>query len=157
MANIASSTQTRATSSIAFLSAHKVSNDHIRDMEIGDRIRIARKAAGLTQVRLAALLGVDKSAVAQWEAINSRKGITTANLVRVADALGVRVSKLTEDQSARESVEADDDHEVEVLKNYRRLPALQKDMYRQMLRFALNPADTAELKRDPTCGKRIAS
>ncbi|GAB6042719.1 helix-turn-helix domain-containing protein [Endothiovibrio diazotrophicus] len=36
-------------------------------MEIGKRIRAARKEAGLTQDELAARVGVSRSAIAQWE------------------------------------------------------------------------------------------
>lgn len=37
------------------------------DMNIGSRIRDARKEAGLTQEELATRLGVSRSAIAQWE------------------------------------------------------------------------------------------
>lgn len=67
-------------------------------MEIGDRIRAARRRAGLTQVRLAAAIGVNKSAVAHWEAPGSeRTAISTDNLRAVARVLQIDVSDLVDE------------------------------------------------------------
>lgn len=59
---------------------------------IGVRMRLAREACGLTQADLAALVGVTRSAVAQWE--TGRSGQVGSNLALVADALGVGVGHL---------------------------------------------------------------
>jgi transcriptional regulator with XRE-family HTH domain len=48
-------------------SASKRSLSLPQRVSLPDLIRSGRKRQGLTQVRLAALLGVNKSAVAQWE------------------------------------------------------------------------------------------
>lgn len=60
--------------------------------DIGARIRDAREHQGWTQDELAAAVGVSRSAVAQWE--TGRAGQITANLTRVAAALGVGVEHL---------------------------------------------------------------
>jgi transcriptional regulator with XRE-family HTH domain len=59
---------------------------------IGYRIRAARQSRGLTQSALAALVGVTRSAVAQWE--TGRSGQVGSNLALVADALNVDVGRL---------------------------------------------------------------
>jgi transcriptional regulator with XRE-family HTH domain len=59
---------------------------------IGGRIRAAREARGLTQAGLANLVGVTRSAVAQWE--TGRSGQVGANLALIAEILGVGVAHL---------------------------------------------------------------
>src|SRR5215469_18189431 len=63
---------------------------HPRD--IGARIKDAREDQGWTQDQLAEAVGVSRSAVAQWE--TGRAGQVTANLTKVAAALGVGVEYL---------------------------------------------------------------
>lgn len=60
---------------------------------LGGRIRARRKAVGLTQEKLAALCGVSRAAVAQWEAGVTRPSLD--NLVKAAEALEVWLSWLT--------------------------------------------------------------
>ncbi len=55
---------------------------------IGDRIRIARKQAGLNQPSLASRIGVTKSAVSQWEG-DQTKNIEGKNLLALARELSV--------------------------------------------------------------------
>lgn len=52
------------------------------------RIKQARKDAGLSQATLATRLGVDRSAVAQWER-NNAAGPTVGHLTKIALATGV--------------------------------------------------------------------
>lgn len=54
---------------------------------VGARIREARQARGLTQNELATVLGVTRSAVAQWE--TGRAGQESAMLPRIAEALAI--------------------------------------------------------------------
>lgn len=62
------------------------------DAPVGERIRVARLARGLTQGDLAAMVGVSRSAVAQWE--TDRSGQVRRNLARVAATLGLNVADL---------------------------------------------------------------
>ena len=57
-------------------------------MTVGARIKKARQAAGLTQVELAARLGVEQSTISRWE---SDHDLTVGQLAQVALAtLGTR-------------------------------------------------------------------
>lgn len=55
---------------------------------IGQRIRKARNAIGMSQGKLATIVGVKKSAVSQWEG-GQTKDPKPENLLKVADATGV--------------------------------------------------------------------
>lgn len=62
-------------------------------MEIGDRIRVAREAAGLSKSELARRIGVHPSACIQWE---SREGTypKLENLIQLAVLFDVRLEWL---------------------------------------------------------------
>src|SRR5438309_7739650 len=59
---------------------------------LGERIRRARRDRGMTQEALAQMVGVSRSAVAQWE--TDRSGQVGGNLSRIAMALGVSAGYL---------------------------------------------------------------
>ena len=87
---------------------------------VGERIRAARQAAGLTQAGLAESIRVSRSAVAQWE--TDRSGQVGANLARVAAALGVSAQHLltgTEGPNGGQGAESGD--ELGLLRLYRTL------------------------------------
>lgn len=58
---------------------------------IGQRIKAARQSAGLSQSRLAELLGVTQPTVSGWEG-HSEPSVQM--LLRIAEALGTRASVL---------------------------------------------------------------
>lgn len=60
---------------------------------------MARRHRSLTQDELADLVGVSRSAVAQWE--TGRTGQVTGNLSRIADALEVNVEYLVHGDDKR--------------------------------------------------------
>lgn len=59
---------------------------------MGEKIRQARENAGLTQKQLAEALGLDQSAVSNWETGKSEPVIN--NLRRLADILGCQPADL---------------------------------------------------------------
>ena len=124
-------------------------------MEIGDRIKAERNRVGLTQMELAARVGVDKSAVAQWESPQSRKGITSPNLVKVAAALGVGVGRLTGDETDDRPIETESDDERTLLSLYRLLPGDQQGTYLALFYVANGMTPPSKLEDDPPQGKRI--
>jgi len=86
-------------------------------VEIGQRIRTARRERGLTQDGLAAAVGVSRSAVAQWE--TGRAGQLTAHLAAIAAALGVGVEFLMHGDDKRAPFQAADGTEAALLRLYR--------------------------------------
>ena len=58
-------------------------------MNSQQRIRLARRHAGLSQAALAEAVGVQRSAVSHWEAVQG-KSPSMANLRRVATVTGVQ-------------------------------------------------------------------
>jgi transcriptional regulator with XRE-family HTH domain len=130
-------------------------------VSIPDRIRAARARAGLSQRALAALLGVDKSAVAQWEGGGGGVGIRTANLVELARVLGVRPSELLGDASPADQppdqLVLDDPDEIAFIALYRKLPKRLQDIHRQMLLHQTNPGQASELESHPPDHTRVVA
>lgn len=105
-------------------------------MTAQQRIRLARRHAGLSQSALAAAVGVQRSAVSHWEAIEG-KSPSMANLRRVATVTGVqfewlatgrgRMALSPEDAldtvAAADATLVDDAFEMRLLAAFRTLPA----------------------------------
>lgn len=70
-------------------------------MALEDRIKEARKSAGLTQQQAAALIGVAKSTWAGYESGNSTPDID--KLVKIMDTLGVDANYLWQDYKQEET------------------------------------------------------
>ena len=65
-------------------------------MTFGEKLREARKAAGLSQEQFAEKMSVSRSAVAKWE---SDKGLPDVNNLKVmAQLLGVTIDYLLDDE-----------------------------------------------------------
>ncbi|WP_020599874.1 helix-turn-helix domain-containing protein [Spirosoma panaciterrae] len=58
--------------------------------KIGQQIREARKAKGLTQKELGEKLGVSESTVNQYE--SGKQNLTVDTITKIAEALGVKFS-----------------------------------------------------------------
>ena len=61
-------------------------------------LRRLRKAKGLSQVELAALLGVCQQQVSYWERKFDMRDITTRNLIKISEALGTNVVGLLDER-----------------------------------------------------------
>ncbi len=85
--------------------------------DIGARIRAAREDQEWTQDQLAAAVGVSRSAVAQWE--TGRAGQITANLTRVAAALGVGVEQLMYGRDKLAASQPHTGNELAIVRLYR--------------------------------------
>lgn len=62
-------------------------------MDIGEKIKTARLAKGMTQQELGELLGVQKSAIAKYES-GRVVNIKRSTLKKISDILGIRPSEL---------------------------------------------------------------
>jgi len=103
--------------------------------EIGARIQTARRERRWTQDTLASTIGVSRSAVAQWE--TGRAGQLTANLARIAAALGVGVEFLMYGEDKRAPAEARTGDELAMLRLYRACaPEDRQILLRTARRFA---------------------
>src|SRR5260370_25459927 len=91
------------------------------DRAVGDRIREARQARGMTQQELGAAVGVARSAVAQWE--TARAGQVRGNLARIAACLGVGVGHLMHGGQRSAVGAAEDATELALLRLYRECDA----------------------------------
>ncbi len=85
--------------------------------DIGTRISTTRRERGLTQDELADLVGVSRSAVAQWE--TGRTGQVTGNLSRIADVLEVNVEYLMYGNDKRAAGDVRQGDELALLRLYR--------------------------------------
>jgi transcriptional regulator with XRE-family HTH domain len=103
---------------------------HPRD--IGNRIRQAREEQDWTQDQLAEAVGVSRSAVAQWE--TGRAGQVTANLTRVAAALGVGVEHLMYGRDKFIPGQVSSGDELAVLRLYRQCNAEDRQLLLRMAR-----------------------
>lgn len=71
-------------------------------MQLAQRIRLARRKAKLSQAALAKLLGVQRSAVSNWESVNPAKP-AIANLIAIAKAINVSLDWLATGQGSMRS------------------------------------------------------
>ena len=109
-------------------------------MELESRIRQARRQAALSQTALADRVGVNRSAVAQWERPRGSKP-TSANLRKVAIATHVQFEWLATGRGRMLGTEASTEGDSPVLLNYfahdeveeRVLLALRKIPYWQVM------------------------
>lgn len=90
----------------------------VTDQAIGARIRMYRKALGLSQTDLAGRLGVTFQQIQKYETGANR--IAASRLWRIADMLGISVLRLFDDLQFQGEGEAE---VFEMLDLYRRLPA----------------------------------
>lgn len=129
--------------------------DRLWAMEIGDRIKRERVAAGVTQEQLADGIGVNKSAVGQWESANSRKGISTRNLMKVADYLAIPISRLTGEHEAS-TIQTVDEDEIALVKLFRKMDRNQQDIHLRLFYASVGLTQPLEPLSHPLQGKRVS-
>lgn len=113
---------------------------------LGDRIREARIARGITQVELAKLTGLAKSTIAGYEINNSEPDI--ARLQRLCDVLKVDANYLLQDEIVANVT----NDEMDLLKTYRTLDRHGKRIVRvvakeEAARMAASEPDEFEIAR----------
>lgn len=105
--------------------------------DVGERIRAVRRERGLTQDELAVAVGVSRSAVAQWE--TGRSGQLSANLSRIAGALGTGVEYLLHGDDKMAPLKAESGDELALLRLYRECAFVDRQMLLRMARRLANP------------------
>lgn len=107
-------------------------------MEVGQVIKEARLAKGLTQEELGKMVGLQKSAIAKYE--NGRVvNIKRSTIQKLAQALGLRGSDLIIESNPIETAELHakvllDSDLMEVLEMYYTLNAEKQKMVRDLIR-----------------------
>ena len=106
-------------------------------MEIGEKIKIARKKKGMTQEDLGKLVGVQKSAIAKYES-GRVVNIKRSTLQKIASALNIRPSELIFEESPKESasfhVKVISDLELmDSLKDYYKLTPSNQQIVRDLI------------------------
>lgn len=107
-------------------------------MEIGEKIREARLAKGMTQGELGELVGLKKSAIAKYE--NGRVvNIKRSTLQKLAKALDLRGSDLVIESNPQEAAELSarvllDDELMSAIEQYYTLSDENQKMIRDLIR-----------------------
>lgn len=107
-------------------------------MDIGQKIRNARIAKGLTQEQLGNLVGLQKSAIAKYE--NGRVvNIKRSTLQKLAQALDLKGSDLIIEDDPKEVAELGakvllDGDLLDAIEKYYTLPADKQKMVRDLIR-----------------------
>ena len=71
---------------------NKLKNQENIKQKVAENIRLYRKKANLTQKQLAQKLGVQNTAVSNWE--NGQNSIDTELLFRVCDIFGITINQI---------------------------------------------------------------
>lgn len=70
-------------------------------MTLGEKIKSLRKGLGMSQEKLAELMGISRQAVAKWE--NGQSAPSTANLFKLAEILNTTTAFLLADDDAKDT------------------------------------------------------
>jgi transcriptional regulator with XRE-family HTH domain len=98
---------------------------------VGDRLRRLREARDITQVRLAALLGVTQSNVSEME--RGIRGVTAHQAVKLAKALRVSIDEILIGRN--DTVEKTPLRSVKLLRRIQRIEKLPEPRQRVVLKF----------------------
>lgn len=119
----------------------KTGGDYV---DIGEKIKAARLAKGMTQEELGDILGVQKSAVAKYE--NGRiVNIKRSTLKKISDVLGIRPSELIFEASPVETADLHArilmDHDVmDMIEKYYSLSISEQAIVRKFI-YSLGSED----------------
>jgi transcriptional regulator with XRE-family HTH domain len=122
-------------------------------MDIGDRIALARGLVGLSQTDLAAMLGVSRGLVGQWESHRKKPG--RENVSKIAQATLVGVGWLMgEDDAAmdRLTIRPDAD-QLAMLRYFARLRPIPRENFLEGIARTADMPDKIEAESEPVEGQ----
>ena len=109
-------------------------------MDIGQKIKSARLAKGMTQQELGELLGVQKSAIAKYES-GRVVNIKRSTLKKISDILGIRPSELIFDANTNPKEMAERHFEMimdedlsEIFEDFKTLDAKKRKIVKDLVR-----------------------
>jgi transcriptional regulator with XRE-family HTH domain len=111
-------------------------------MKIGDRIRLARQAAGLSQRELATAVGVSHGIVGQWESHRKNPGAT--NLLKIAAVTLTDPAALARDMPGVDGVLVKDPRQITMLRRFVLLSPRQQENLLELLGMAADVGSGAE-------------
>ena len=119
-------------------------------MAIGDRIRRARLAAGLSQRELAAAIGVTHGLVGQWE--SHRKSPGRDNLLRISEATFTDPAAILRDIRKDEigAVQVSDIRQIAMLRRWVLMSVKQQDSLLEFMGIAADVRRELHKQREPT-------
>ncbi len=115
------------------LSADERRRWHCQGMEIRDLIRVARRKAGLSQAALADRLGINKSAVAQWETGDTKP--TNENMAALKLEIGFDPGFLVAEGAPYAGELIEDPDELALLHYWRSLGDVKQEAFTDLLRI----------------------
>ncbi len=123
---------------------------------LGEKIKRARKAAGLTQKQLGDIVGVTRPAVGQWESDITSPGLSTLEVI--AKALGISAQELLygSEYQVRETGYRYDDDNVRpgpsMVGLVPQISWVQAGSFTEVCFIDLDPDSTDWYPRPPNCG-----
>jgi transcriptional regulator with XRE-family HTH domain len=116
-------------------------------MQIGDRIRRARQAAGMSQRELAAALGVTHGLIGQWESQHKNPGRET--LRRLAEVTLTSMEALLRDTDEAGPVLVQNPRHLMLLRRFMLMTERQQENLLELLGIAGDVARGSEERRHP--------
>jgi len=114
------------------------------DLAIGQRIRLARKIAKLSQAQLGERIGVTYQQVQKYE--NGTDRVSASRLFQIASEVGVPANYFFEELATSGSADILDRETVELVRDYKAIPS---EALRQAIRqIARNMRDQGEAPKD---------
>ncbi|MEW8547955.1 MAG: helix-turn-helix transcriptional regulator [Candidatus Thiodiazotropha sp.] len=104
---------------------------------VGERIKAARNAKGITQRDLGLLVGLDQAFISRIE--NGLSTPTANQLLNIAKSLDISVDYLFPKHNATVDLSIDS---IELALLYQRLQPSQRNSIKQLITTMLNPVDT---------------
>lgn len=124
-------------------------------MEIGHRIAAARTLAGMSQRDLARAVEVTPGLVGQWESHKKKPG--RENLAKVARVTLVSMAYLMGDEPMdQQTITVSDADQIDLLRQYGRLNATQRQNLRQLLGMTIEVREHVEKHRSPSEREEIS-
>jgi transcriptional regulator with XRE-family HTH domain len=124
-------------------------------MDIGHRIAAARTLTGMSQTELAEVLKVSRGLVGQWESHKKKPG--RDNLAKIAQATMVSMAYLMGTERIDQlTVTISDAEQIDLLRQFSRLNAVQRQNLRQLLGMTIEVRGHIEKHRRPTEGEGVS-
>lgn len=124
-------------------------------MEIGHRIAAARAPLGMSQTEFANALNVSRGLVGQWESHKKKPG--RDNLAKIAQVTMVSMGYLMGTETLDQlTVTISDAEQIDHLRQYSRLNAVQRQNLRQLLGMTIEVREHIEKHRRPTEGEDVS-